>query len=782
MGESLFDRHPHVVVSTDFIKSDRRRDEFLRDCPELVIVDEAHTCVAGDGAGQTGPPPALRAAARPRRRPEPPPGPRHRHPALRQRGGASATSSACSTPTSATVDLDQHDRAASCLARHFVQRRRGDIRHYLDEDTPFPSDRLTRDETYSLSPAYRDLFDDVLAYAREQVARRRRRRAAPAGPLVVRPRAAARARLQPRAPPRPPCAPAPPTAEAATVAEADALGRAARPRRSRRRGAGGRWTSPPARSTTGRPTHQPRPAERRRLRELRPARRRARRARAATRKLAAGSPAGRRSCSPTAYDPIVFCRFIDTADYVAEHLADALGPRTSGTVAAVTGEPAARRARAPRRRARRHRRHARPRRHRLPVRGRQPPGRTSTPSSTTTWPGTRPATSSARAASTAIGQRKDVVRAVTLYGEDNGIDGIVLDVLHPQAPAPSARPPASPCPSPATVRRRHRGDRRGPAAARGGLPATSSTLDIEPRRQRPPTSTGRGSRPPRRRRPPAPGSRSTPSSPRRSPARSTDVRAALGCPRRPASSSSRDVADARSAPPSRGTDDGFTAVTAALPLGAAHAACPPGLRDPLPFHADPPADRGARRHRPHRPRRRGARPLRARRAPWTPPSRRTSGPPAAPASCVTDAVAHPHHPAAGPAPLPPHPADPVRHHGSWSPRTPASSPSRAPRTPPPGSPTRKPSACVDARPDGNVPPPVAQQWMSGVLERPRRAPARPGPGRRAPRRAAPRRAPPRPRRRQSRRRAIPPRPDRHRRSCPSTSSASTLLLPTGGTQ
>ena len=40
-----------MVVSTDFIKSDRRRDDFLRACPELVIVDEAHTC-AGRGGGR----------------------------------------------------------------------------------------------------------------------------------------------------------------------------------------------------------------------------------------------------------------------------------------------------------------------------------------------------------------------------------------------------------------------------------------------------------------------------------------------------------------------------------------------------------------------------------------------------------------------------------------------------------------------------------------------------------------------------------------------------------
>jgi len=44
MGESLFEHYPFVVISKDFIKSDHHRDEFLRTCPELVIVDEAHTC------------------------------------------------------------------------------------------------------------------------------------------------------------------------------------------------------------------------------------------------------------------------------------------------------------------------------------------------------------------------------------------------------------------------------------------------------------------------------------------------------------------------------------------------------------------------------------------------------------------------------------------------------------------------------------------------------------------------------------------------------------------
>jgi hypothetical protein len=44
VGQSLFDLYPFVVVSTEYIKSTRRRDEFVRACPSLVIVDEAHTC------------------------------------------------------------------------------------------------------------------------------------------------------------------------------------------------------------------------------------------------------------------------------------------------------------------------------------------------------------------------------------------------------------------------------------------------------------------------------------------------------------------------------------------------------------------------------------------------------------------------------------------------------------------------------------------------------------------------------------------------------------------
>ncbi|MCS6902636.1 MAG: helicase SNF2, partial [Polyangiaceae bacterium] len=45
-GASVFEVHPHTVVSLDYIKSRERRDHFLHACPDFVIVDEAHTCAA----------------------------------------------------------------------------------------------------------------------------------------------------------------------------------------------------------------------------------------------------------------------------------------------------------------------------------------------------------------------------------------------------------------------------------------------------------------------------------------------------------------------------------------------------------------------------------------------------------------------------------------------------------------------------------------------------------------------------------------------------------------
>lgn len=169
-GRTIFDVHPYVIVSTDFIKAERRRGEFVRTCPDLVIVDEAHTCSL-DATGTT------RA--------------RHQRFELLQALAADPARHlllVTATPHSGKPgafrsllslldadfehlpdDLsgDANRRHRERLARHLVQRQRGDLAEFLG-DTVFP-DRLEAEETYRLSDPYRDLLTRVLTYCRELV-------------------------------------------------------------------------------------------------------------------------------------------------------------------------------------------------------------------------------------------------------------------------------------------------------------------------------------------------------------------------------------------------------------------------------------------------------------------------------------------------------------------------------------------------------------------------------------------------------------------------------------
>ena len=419
MDESLFERHPYTVVSTDFIKSAHRRFEFLNQAPELVIVDEAHTAVADGGSG----------AAR-----------HQRHELLQDlaRDPTRHLILVTATPHSGKeegfrnllalldpqlghVDLEDA-KGRERLARHFVQRRRADIRHFLDEETAFPRDRETREAPYQLTPEYRALFDRVLNLAREQV------RDAAGGPLRQRvhwwsalallrtlassPQAAA-ATLRTRAA----------SAEADDVAEADALGRA---------GVLDTADDEALDATPGAATavvgdgdeHAATDPRHRRLLAL------AREAEALAgpahdRKLALLTKEVK-ALLADGYDPIVFCRFIDTAEYVADHLSSALGRNVQ--TAAVTGTlpPAEREARIADL-------VATDARHVLVATDCLSEGVNLQEAFDAVvhydlaWNPTRHEQREGRV--DRFGQRRDVVRAVTLYGTDNYIDGIVLDVL-----------------------------------------------------------------------------------------------------------------------------------------------------------------------------------------------------------------------------------------------------------------------------------------------------------------------------------------------------------------
>ncbi len=414
-GETIFDRFPHLVVSIDFIKRPGLREMFWLGCPDLLIVDEAHTCVTDDQA----------AGARSRML-------RHelvkrlaadqsRHLILVTATPHSGKDAAFRNllallgPDLPEVDTDTAE-GRERLARHFVQRRRADIRSFLDQSTPFPQDRLTAERPYQLSPAYRALFDDVLHYAREQV------QDTEGGQLTQRVRYwSALALLRAMASsPRAAAATLLTRARAEAVEEADRIGRSAvldLPDEE---------TLESADATPGADTDaaDDDTAQRRRLRRFA--------ARAAELEHGHDTKLDQvyevvSELLADGFNPIVFCRFIDTAEYVAEHLERRL---SSGyAVAAITGTlpPDERQARIRELVADENRRPVLIATDCLSEGVNLQEWFQAVVHYDLAWNPTRHEQREGRV--DRFGQRFPTVRAATVYGTDNGIDGIVLDVL-----------------------------------------------------------------------------------------------------------------------------------------------------------------------------------------------------------------------------------------------------------------------------------------------------------------------------------------------------------------
>jgi superfamily II DNA or RNA helicase len=169
-GQSIFDVHPFTVVSLDYIKSDRRRDEFLRACPEFVIVEEAHAS-AGTGTDARNQRLTLLRGLAERA---------DRHMVLLTATPHSGDETAFHNllallhPEFRTLqgmaDGAARHKLRERLALHFVQRRRADIAEWRDAGSVFP-DRETAEVTYSLSGDWGRLFDEILDYARTMVKR-----------------------------------------------------------------------------------------------------------------------------------------------------------------------------------------------------------------------------------------------------------------------------------------------------------------------------------------------------------------------------------------------------------------------------------------------------------------------------------------------------------------------------------------------------------------------------------------------------------------------------------
>ncbi len=160
----IFSYYPHIIVSLDYAKSDRRRASFLAHCPDLVIVDEAHTASNRDDRGTTKQQRYQLVQQISEKQ--------DRHLVLLTATPHSGISQSflallgLINPEFANLDLDNlSEKQRKELARHFVQRRRADVRQWMDKETPFP-ERESLESAYGLSKEYRELFEQVYNLAR----------------------------------------------------------------------------------------------------------------------------------------------------------------------------------------------------------------------------------------------------------------------------------------------------------------------------------------------------------------------------------------------------------------------------------------------------------------------------------------------------------------------------------------------------------------------------------------------------------------------------------------
>ncbi len=161
----VFQHYPHVVCSIDFIKAGSYRGAFLDNAPDLIIVDEAHAAARPRGdtdASQHQRYAFLRAVADL-------PG---RHLVLTTATPHSGIEESFRSllgllDKSFDLPLDV-DLPRRPLLPYVIQRRRGELERWLGDDTPFPK-REAVEIPYRMSAPYVKLYEDVLDYCRESV-------------------------------------------------------------------------------------------------------------------------------------------------------------------------------------------------------------------------------------------------------------------------------------------------------------------------------------------------------------------------------------------------------------------------------------------------------------------------------------------------------------------------------------------------------------------------------------------------------------------------------------
>lgn len=163
-NQNVFRDIPFQIISIDYIKSSDRKPMFLQHCPEFIIVDEAHTCAKPKGANK---------------------GQQLRHSLLADLAKSERhIVLLTATPHSGNIEEFQSvigllkpefehytledAKQREELSHYFIQRRRADVKPYVGDDVIFPT-RVPFDSQYKFSAQYHALLMDIIDYVREGV-------------------------------------------------------------------------------------------------------------------------------------------------------------------------------------------------------------------------------------------------------------------------------------------------------------------------------------------------------------------------------------------------------------------------------------------------------------------------------------------------------------------------------------------------------------------------------------------------------------------------------------
>lgn len=157
--------HSHAqIISIDYIKFGVKRSIFLTDCPELVIVDEAHTCArpAGASNAQQQRYHLLHDIAEDE----------SRHLVLltaTPHSGKNEEFQSLLGLVKKEFESFEFDNISTKqrkeIANYFVLRKRENIKRWANEETPFP-DRESKEIGYKLTTEYDNFYTEVLEFAR----------------------------------------------------------------------------------------------------------------------------------------------------------------------------------------------------------------------------------------------------------------------------------------------------------------------------------------------------------------------------------------------------------------------------------------------------------------------------------------------------------------------------------------------------------------------------------------------------------------------------------------